>query len=108
MLNKLINQIWHAWIDTQPVQSTAGTLHVVGEIVTHPSQVAVLIRKVPQGINPRILMLEIVLQASRIPTKQPQQLKYAEAVESLEQYGSIDVLHNGKILITITDIPVIK
>ncbi len=108
MANNLTNQNWSAWINTQPIQSTPGTLNVVGEIATHPSKVAVLVKKVPQGFNPKILLLEINLQSSGVPTKQPQLVRYAEALESIGQYTSIEVFFGQTKLVAIDEIPVIN
>lgn len=108
MLKKLTFQNWHAWINTMPVQPTFGTLYVAGDVVTHPSQTAILVRKVPQGINPTILMLDIIVQSSHVPTKQPQPLRYVEAVTSKNQYTIIEIFESGQKIETIDEIDVIS
>ena len=53
-------QDWYAWIDTTPPKPDE--LHVIGEIkVGNPGIYAVLRKKAPQGINPRILLLDLLL-----------------------------------------------
>lgn len=100
---------WNAWIDIQPIQPTQyGTLHVAGEIFTHPSQSAILVKAVPQGTNPKILLLNIIMVRSAVPTRQPLFLSYSESLLDASQYSSIDVLYTGKIIASITDIPIIS
>jgi hypothetical protein len=99
---------WHAWINMQPIQPTkGGTLHVTGEIVDHPTQVATIVKKVPQGINPRILLLEIIIHTSGVPIKQPQTMNYPESLAEGQKYDSIEVFLNSKIETNITKIPII-
>ncbi len=108
-MKKITTQNWYAWINKQQIQPTTyGTLHVTGETITHPSKVAVLVKKNPQGINSQILLLEIVLHPSGIPTKQPQQLHYVETLVEENQYSSIEVFYLEEKIITITDIPVVS
>jgi hypothetical protein len=108
MLNRFTSQNWSAWINTQPIQPTPGTLIVVGEVFTHPSKVAVLVKRVPQGINPKILLLEVVLHSSGVPTKQPQWVKYAEALSSIGQYESIEVFFGQTSVAIIKEVPIIS
>jgi hypothetical protein len=99
---------WNAWINKQPIQSTnGGTLHVTGQVTTHPSNAAFLVKRIPQGINPRILLLEIVLYISVAPTKQPQLVHYQEPLENDGQISSIQVFYKDEEVVEITDIPVI-
>jgi hypothetical protein len=51
---------WHAWINTMP--PGPARLHVVGDVeVGNPGIDPVLTEKVPQGINPAILLLDLHL-----------------------------------------------
>jgi hypothetical protein len=51
---------WQARIDKQPIQPIpAGTLHVTGDVDTKTTDAARLTKKVPQGFNSRILLLEL-------------------------------------------------
>ncbi len=51
---------WYAWINKIPPKPD--DFHVVGEIeVPNPGVFAVLTKKVPQGINPKILLLDLLL-----------------------------------------------
>ncbi len=54
------NKNWYAWIDLMP--PPPNNLSLVGEImVANPGVKAILTPRVPQGINPTILMLELIL-----------------------------------------------
>ncbi len=51
---------WYAWINLSP--PAPHDFHVVGEVyVTNPGVEPILVPKVPQGINPQILLLDLVL-----------------------------------------------
>ena len=53
-------QNWTAWLDTRPPKPDH--LHVTGEVeVSNPGVQAILLKKVPQGINPEILLLDLHL-----------------------------------------------
>lgn len=107
-MSQITTTNWNAWINTQPIQPTFGTLHVTGEVVSHPSKAAILVKKVPQGFNSTILLLEIVLHPSGLPTKQPQQVHYVENVDKEDQYNSIDIIFNGNIIEHIVNIPIVS
>ncbi len=52
---------WYAWNNLMPPKPD--DFHVVGEVyVPNPGVVAMLLQKVPQGINPKILLLELMLR----------------------------------------------
>ena len=96
---------WKAWINKQPIQPTPnGTLHVKGEVVTSPTVEAALVKKIPQGSNPSILLLEIALQPSSVPTKQPQEVHYTEALTAVNPYLEITIYTSIKI----NNIPIIN
>lgn len=51
---------WYAWINLMPPQPD--DFHVIGEVfVDNPGMLPVLYFKVPQGINPSILLLDMSL-----------------------------------------------
>jgi len=53
-------QNWHAWINKMP--PPPDELHVRGQVtVPNPGVDVFLYKKVPQGINPSILLLDLVL-----------------------------------------------
>jgi len=60
---------WHAW---QNLMSGARTLHVKGRVVLPtPAHTARLVEAHPQGINPRILLLELEVTAADGPHTEP-------------------------------------
>ena len=62
------NRNWYAWEDRQPPNPPGPTLHVTGEVETNNgSIVPVLKPSVPQGINPKILILELTLEDTGKP-----------------------------------------
>ena len=96
-----------AWIDTMPIQPTpGGTLHVIADINGNGRR-AHLVKKVPQGINPLILMLEIRLSLTDEYVKNPQHLTYVEHLQSTKQYETIEIYFENKKLKEITDIPIV-
>ena len=51
---------WYAWNDTMPPKPN--TFHVVGEVqVPNPGVDVLLVPRTPQGINPKILLLNLIL-----------------------------------------------
>ena len=98
---------WQAWIDKQPIQPTpAGTLHVTGEVDTKTTEAARLIKKVPQGINPRILLLDVEV-GGFVPADNPQQVKFTEELEPENPYDSIEIHHHNRPIATIKEIGVV-
>jgi hypothetical protein len=92
-------QDWYAWIDTTPPKPDE--LHVIGEItVGNPGIYAVLLKRVPQGINPRILLLDLhLMQKSGM---WPQivtciAVRY-DAVIIGRGYTEVDVLYQGELI----------
>jgi len=105
---KITTSKWEAWINIMPPQPKAGTLHVTGEVTTQPTQEAHLAKMIPQGINPKILLLEVITHPSRVPTKQPQKVHYTEILASLKDYTSIEVFYEGKREAEIIKIPIVQ
>jgi hypothetical protein len=100
----IITRDWKAWVNKMPIQPTpGGTLHVTGEVDTQSTDQASLIRKVPQGINPAILLLELQV-GGFVPAKNPQKVHYTEGLTT-EVYTSIEIHYAGKKIAEITDIP---
>lgn len=67
---------WYAWINLMP--PLPNDFHVIGEVlVPNPGVKAVLTPKVPQGINPTILLLDLILIQQ--PGPWPQVMTLAEA-----------------------------
>lgn len=51
---------WYAWINMMPPKPS--TFHVVGEVqVPNPGVEVLLVPRTPQGINPKILLLNLIL-----------------------------------------------
>jgi hypothetical protein len=50
---------WYSWINLQPYPNR---FHVIGEVlVPNPGVNTLLLQKVPQGINPNIFLLDLIL-----------------------------------------------
>ena len=83
---------WYAWIDLMPPKPD--WLHVIGEVlVPNPGVDPILTVKEPQGINPRILMLDLWLVQR--PGIWPQvltwkQARYDQVVEG-KQYDQVQI-----------------
>lgn len=96
-----------AFIDLQPAQPTAGgTLHVTGQADTHNTNEAKLQKRVPQGINSSILLLEII-ELDFIPKDNPQEVSYAENLDKTDQYSTIEIFVEGKKVASIDDIKLV-
>ena len=93
---------WYAWLDLMP--PTPETLRVNGEVyVANPGIEALLVPTEPQGINPRILMLDLLL--CQKPGMWPQvfvwaQAKYERTGRNL-QYDQVDILCGGNIIASV-------
>lgn len=89
---------WAAWVNAMP--SKPAELHVVGEVeFPHPGWHGYLRERVPQGINPTILMLDLVLVEQ--PGIWPEVMTWRavgfhKAVAKPDQYAAIDVQFDGK------------
>lgn len=99
---------WKGWINKQPIQPTQfGTLNVTGEVTTNPSVQSTLIKRNPQGINSTILLLDVILSKSELPTKQPQRVHFSESLNNEATYESIEIHYNAEKIANIPDIPVV-
>ena len=93
---------WYAWLDLMP--PTPDHLHVTGEVyVPNPGVEALLVPHEPQGINPRILMLDLLL--CQKPGIWPQVLVWTRAKFERTgrglRYDQVDILCNGNIIVSI-------
>lgn len=90
-------QNWKAWQDLQPGPGSPKLL-VTGRVeVTNTNQAARLKERVPQGINPRILMLDLTITSSG-PGNTVTTWKDARFETGIEknQYSNVDILWEGK------------
>jgi hypothetical protein len=93
---------WYAWVDHQPPGPPV--FHVVGEVlVANPGIQATLVYRIPQGINPRILLMDLVLV--QLPGAWPQILtwKTVRYDRINGNYDSVQVFFKNS---SITDIAV--
>ena len=98
-----------AWVDTMPIQPTpGGTLHVHVELISNNHGRHFLVKKVPQGINPSILLLEIKISPLDIFIYNPQNLTYTEGLSNPKQFNEIEIFSAGKQVAKIVKIPIIK
>jgi len=93
---------WYAWLDLMP--PTPDHLHVIGEVyVSNPGIKPMLVFHEPQGINPRILMLDLLLRQR--PGVWPQvfvwrQVRYDKTNRNL-RYDQVDILCGGEVIASI-------
>lgn len=84
---------WYAWMDLMP--PAPFDLHVVGEIeVANPGVTPLLVPKSPQGINPRILLLDLYL--CQAPGNWPsvvvwKQARYDKVLVGDQRYDQVQV-----------------
>ena len=90
---------WFAWNNLMP--PGPATFHVVGQVqVPNPGVVAYLQYKTPQGINPQILLLDLVLVQQ--PGIWPQVISWAEArydrVGIELKYSNVNIFCDGELI----------
>ncbi len=106
-MNIIKHENWNGSVNKQPIQLTQpnqfGTLNVIGEITSSPSLKPSLIKRVPQGSNPAILLLDLIMSSidTDTATKQPQRVDYWETLNEKCPYSSIEIHYNGEIITTI-------
>ena len=102
--NTIQTRNWNAWINKMP--PPPDTLHVRGEVeVSNPGVDVALFKKQPQGINPAIILLELILIQQPgiwpdVVTIKP--AAYEEVGQSLS-YTNAEVFHQGQ---NVASIPV--
>ena len=93
---------WYAWLNLMP--PTPDELYVSGEVyVSNPGIDPVLVFKEPQGINPRILLLDLLLcQRPGIwpPVFVWKQARYHKVGRTL-RYDTVQIFCGGDIIATI-------
>lgn len=88
---------WHAWLDKMPPPPDA--LHVRGSVtVPNPGVDVALYKRVPQGVNPTILLLNLVLVQRpgiwpQVITAKP--VAYDEVGRSLN-YNTVEIGSEGQ------------
>ncbi len=97
-----------AYVNTQPVQPTPGGTLIVNIAYNsnnhgfHSLQPAV-----PQGVNGKILILEITDSNEMIFIVNPRHNTYSVGLQTPTQYTSIELIYEGKMVGSIQKIPVI-
>lgn len=91
---------WYAWLNLEPPRPD--DLHVTGQVhVPNPSVKAVLVAKEPTGINPEILILELLLvqQPGDWPDRGPSwvETRYGQAVKNTKK-KSVQVVFGSEVL----------
>jgi hypothetical protein len=104
-MSKLTTSDWAAWVNLMPPRPTpGGTLHVTGDVDTHSADMAYLEKKIPQGINPKILLLDLKIVAGTAPAKNPQKVHYNEGLQQKDQYTSVEIYYEGERVAMIDEI----
>jgi hypothetical protein len=88
---------WHAWQDLQPGPAKP-RLHVVGQVQkSSTNQTPKLSEHVPQGINPKILQLDLTLAASGQgdALMSWQEVRFFKSIER-DQYSNVEIFWDGK------------
>jgi hypothetical protein len=87
---------WKAWQDLQPPGPP--TLHVTGEVeTTNSNQTPQLSEANPQGINPKILLLNLTITTAGtgLTVIDCKQVTFTKKI-SKDQYTSVDILSDGE------------
>lgn len=101
---------WYAWLDLMPPKPDE--LHVIGDVeVGNPGVQAELQERVPQGINPAILLLELhLMQRAGV---WPQiisvaQCRYDRVIRpGMPAYTQVEIFHGGA-QIALIDIDIVR
>ena len=91
---------WYAWNNLMPPRPD--TFHVTGEVeVANPGVNVLLVPRTPQGINPRILLLDLVL--AQQPGMWPQVVTWKPARYDKVNvtYDSVEVYYNNGVVVTV-------
>lgn len=98
-----------AWVNTQPLQPTkGGTLIVSLDYNSNNHGFHNLQPAVPQGINPKVLLLQLTDSGTMIFIQNPRHNNYSQGLSSSNQYTSIDIIYEGNIVASINSIPIIS
>ena len=91
---------WYAWINTMPPKPD--DFHIIGEVfVGNPGVEALLTPKQPQGINPRIFLLDLHLIQK--PGMWPQVMTWVQArYDFIIRPGEPPYSENGRTDISLT------
>ncbi len=87
---------WPAWQDLQPGPPKP-RFHVIGQVQTSSTnQTPKLSEHVPQGINPKILMLDLTITASGKGDMLMswREVSFFKSIER-DQYSNVDILWDG-------------
>jgi len=100
---------FEAWVDTQPIQPTpGGTLNVSLDYNSNDHGFHSLTPVVPQGINPKILLLELTHSSELIFILNPRHNNYSQGLSETNQYSSIELFYGGEKIGSVDKIPVIS
>jgi|SRR5687767_3674995 len=104
-MSKVTTSDWAAWVNLMPPLPTpGGTLHVTGNVDTHSTDFAFLEKAVPQGINPKILMLNLIVETGIVPVKNPQRVHYTEPLAQKKQYQTVEIFYKQERIALIDEI----
>lgn len=99
---------WQAWIKKRPAKPAAViTLHATAEADTDSEDFAFLVKRIPQGTNVKILMLDVKEENGIAAATNPQSIHYAESLRKSNQYSSIEIFWKGEKIKEIKDIIII-
>jgi hypothetical protein len=108
---KISTSHWKAWINMMPGPHKPNRgipLHVIGTVDTHNTDLAYLESRVPQGINPKILMLDLHVVTGIVPVHNPQQVHYTQYIKSKDTYNLIEIYYEGNRVAEIDHIEIVQ
>jgi hypothetical protein len=99
---------WTAWLDTMPPKPDH--INVAGQVeVENSGTAAALTRRIPSGINPTILMLDLTLVKGTGVVPALADAKYHAAMQPGEpNFTSVEIYGSGEEVITIDHIDVVS
>lgn len=84
------------------------TLHVIGTVDAHSTELAFLRKRNPQGINKQILILDLFVVMGFVPVDNPQRVHYSENLTADNDYSSIEIYYKDKREAKIDNIPIVQ
>jgi hypothetical protein len=99
---------WQAWVKKRPARPAAIiTLHVTSAVNTGYGDFAFLMKRMPQGENLRVLMLDVKVENGLELSSNPQRIHYTELLKKDNQYLSAEIFFEDKKIEEINDITII-
>lgn len=108
MMSNTAPSNWQVWVKKRPAKPAAViTLHVTADADTGFEEVVFLMKRIPQGANVKVLMLDVKAENGLVPATTPQRIHYAESLKKGNQYSTVEIFLEDEKIKEIKDIIII-